>query len=94
MFAIERTANIKDDPPQTQELTYTWRSENCRRSYCSKGLCFFKFSGLARSPLLFSGLTRKLKKSPSAISHRGVGHSLWAGGCDSSKAGGEFISYW
>jgi len=29
------------------------------------------------------------KKSTSAISHRGVGYSLRAGGCDSSEVGGE-----
>jgi predicted RNA-binding Zn-ribbon protein involved in translation (DUF1610 family) len=48
MFAVERTANIKNNPPQTLEIICGWRSENKTRFYCPKGGVFLTFCPLSR----------------------------------------------
>jgi len=40
MFAAERTANIKDNPPKVQEIAYELKSENSMRYHCLKEMCF------------------------------------------------------
>jgi hypothetical protein len=61
MLAVERTASIKNNPPQTHEITHAQRSEDSTRYYCSKGVCF-SLSALVHFPLLLSGAQQKVKR--------------------------------
>jgi hypothetical protein len=40
MFAVERPVNIKDNPPQKQNIDYVELPENDSRHNFPKGVCF------------------------------------------------------
>jgi hypothetical protein len=40
MFAVEKTANIKGNSPQSQEIAYMGRTEKSKRTFFPKGVCF------------------------------------------------------
>jgi hypothetical protein len=70
MFAVERTANIKANPPYTEKILSALLSEFNIPTYYPKGMYF----------LTFCPLSRKLKEKSLCDL------------CDSSEAGGEFMS--
>jgi hypothetical protein len=48
MFAVERTANIKVNPPLTEKILSALLCEFNIPTYCPKGMYFFTFCPLSR----------------------------------------------
>jgi len=79
MFAVERTTNLKDNPPERKKLLMH-DGVKIAGDPIVRRACVFKFLPLLASRCFLAGLSRKLKEKSLCDL------------CDSSEAGGESMS--